>query len=81
MSAVEQSERWPIDHFSVEEIADAEVVHAKWHYSDDFTLCEEGGAKPMLPSGTVARNLDVPASSEQSERPVDCPACLEWMHA
>jgi hypothetical protein len=71
------STRWP-NEASEFDVEAAKFIHARLTRSDDFTLCERDG--PTLSEMIVVLALDE-ANAENAERPVDCPKCLEWMHA
>ena len=77
MSTVKDAARWPFKS-TTEDIRTADFIHARRTRSDEYTLCEQDG--PLLSSDSVTLVLDE-VSSGNAPRPVDCPRCLEWMHA
>lgn len=74
------SVRWNVEA-SLLDVAAAEVIHARLTPEDSLALCERDDSAPRLGNDSVVLNLSMVRDHAMVERPVDCPACLEWMHA
>ena len=70
--------RWPTEA-SETDVQTAKHIHGRLTRSDEYALCERDG--DLLPLGSTTLCLDEVKAGELLPRPVDCPACLEWMHA